>query len=115
MHRGASSRSSRAATNLVALKTNSTVEAYVLDRDTGVVNAESRTDFGESPNGDIFDPSISADGARVSYESVASNLAAGCERLTDVLVRDPPVRADPRSRAPTRASPRATARVRAPP
>ena len=78
------------ATNLVALKTNATVEAYVLDRSTGVVSAESRTEFGESPNGDVFDPSISADGARVSYESVASNLAPDANVLTDVLVRDRP-------------------------
>ena len=78
------------ATNLVVPKTNATVEAYVLDRSTGVISAESRTEFGESPNGDVFDPSISADGARVSYESVASNLTPDANVLTDILVRDRP-------------------------
>jgi len=63
---------------------------YLLDRTTGAITAESRFPF-EEPNGGSFFPTVSADGARVSFQSSATNLVFGdANGQTDIFVRDRP-------------------------
>ncbi len=47
------------------------------DRNTGITKMVSKTATGEQANGDCFEPSISADGKKVVFESKASNLVSG--------------------------------------
>ncbi len=76
------------ATNLVP-GPNSPVDVYVLDRSDGTVTAESRAPDGSAANNGSFDPSISADGTRVTYSSLATNLVDGdTNGEEDVFVRD---------------------------
>lgn len=52
-------------------------QVYLRDRNTGVTKMISRAASGEPGNGDSYEPSISADGQTVVFESKASNLIAG--------------------------------------
>ncbi len=63
------------ATNLVSgLGTLVPVHIYVKDRETGSVTLVSADDSGNASNGNSTNPSISADGRYVAFESNADNL-----------------------------------------
>ena len=64
------------ASNLVAGDTNETSDIFVYDRQTGISERVSVSSTGEQANNHSFDPSISADGRYVAYETPASNLVA---------------------------------------
>ena len=77
------------ATNLVAGDTNGQRDVFVRDMSTGtVVRVSVSSDEVEGDSGS-YDPSISADGRYVAFESGATNLVAGDTNSTmDVFVRD---------------------------
>jgi Tol biopolymer transport system component len=78
-----------AASNLVAGDTNARDDVFVRDRSTGKTKRVSVKSDGKQGNGDSEDPSISADGRFVAFESGASNLVAGdTNDAFDVFVRD---------------------------
>ena len=64
------------ATNLVSNDTNSKVDIFVFDRQTGVVERVSVDSNGAQANGDSGFPSISVDGRYVAFVSDASNLVS---------------------------------------
>ena len=87
---GGSSRSRRQATNLVPGETGTWRDVFVEDRQTNAITAASRKADGTSANGgDSRDPSISADGNRVSFTSTATDLGPDNTWFEDVFVRDP--------------------------
>lgn len=47
------------------------------DRNTGITKLVSKSATGDLANGDCFEPSLSADGKRLVFESKASNLVSG--------------------------------------
>lgn len=63
------------ATNLVPDDTNGLNDVFVHDRQTGQTTRISVASDGTQANGDSVDPSISADGRYVAFDSGASNLA----------------------------------------
>ncbi|MGI8686577.1 MAG: TolB family protein, partial [Acidimicrobiales bacterium] len=69
------------ATNLVAgqIDANGFEDVFLFERATGAVTLVSHTPASATTtaNGSSFEPSISADGAFVAFESSASNLVAG--------------------------------------
>jgi Tol biopolymer transport system component len=68
-----------AATNLAGNKCdNGFNHIFVHDLTTGTTNCVSVRTNGDEGNGDSFDPSISADGQVVVFESTATNLASRC-------------------------------------
>jgi Tol biopolymer transport system component len=77
------------ATNLVAGGSNGLIQIFVHDRQTGTttqVSVDSGGNEGDRPSND---PSISADGRYVAFESSATNLvAAGGDILQDIYVHD---------------------------
>lgn len=78
-----------AARDLVEADTNSHTDIFVRDRGAGRTERVSLADGGAQANGDSGNPSISADGRYVAFESSASNLVdmdSNGER--DILVRD---------------------------
>ena len=78
------------ATNLVAGDTNSTMDVFVRDL-TGTTTVRVSVDSDEvvEGNNSSVDPSISADGRFVAFESYATNLVAGDTNGTyDVFTRD---------------------------
>jgi len=78
-----------AASNLVAGDTNGTYDIFVYDRSKHKTRRVSVSSGGQEGNGDSLDPSISADGRYVAFESYASNLVAGdANNKTDVFVYD---------------------------
>src|SRR2546425_12899222 len=56
---------------------------YVYDRKTSQTTRASMSSTGEAANQDSANPSISADGRYVAFESRASNLASGTRRFGD--------------------------------
>ena len=62
------------ATNLVASDTNSRIDVFVKDLQTGAIVRASTSGTGTQANGASFDPVISADGHFVVFESEATNL-----------------------------------------
>ena len=67
------------------------VNVYVRDRTLGLTTLVSRADgpAGAGANSDSSEPSISADGRWVAFQSPATNLAAGVSGAADhVYVRD---------------------------
>jgi Tol biopolymer transport system component len=78
-----------AATNLVSGDTNGAYDVFVRDRNTGTTTLVSRNSAGTEGDGDSSDPSISADGRYIAFESDATNLLAGdTNGAYDVFVRD---------------------------
>ncbi len=78
-----------AATNLVAGDTNRSVDVFVHDRDTGATERVSVSGAGAEANHAGGMASISADGRRVAFASLASNLVAGdTNGAFDAFVRD---------------------------
>jgi Tol biopolymer transport system component len=77
------------ASNLVPGDTNGHRDVFVRDRVGGVTTRVSIASDGQEGNGDSSGPSISADGRYVSFESGASNFAAGdTNGAVDVFVHD---------------------------
>src|SRR5690349_979425 len=78
-----------AATNLVGGDTNTDLDIFVHDFQTGVTERVSVTSVGGQANAHSFMPSISADGRYVAFESMASNLVGGdTNGREDVFVHD---------------------------
>ncbi|MEG4404587.1 calcium-binding protein [Microcoleus sp. MON2_D5] len=77
------------ATNLVPGDTNEKTDIFVRDTLTNTTTRVSVDSAGNQGNNDSFDPSISADGHRVAFDSEASNLVPGDTNNTfDVFVSD---------------------------
>jgi Tol biopolymer transport system component len=77
------------ATNLVAGDTNTFSDIFVHDRQTGQTTRVSVKTGGEQGSGNSENPSISADGRYVTFESTATNLADGdTNGLRDIFVHD---------------------------
>jgi Tol biopolymer transport system component len=78
------------ATNLVAGDTNGASDIFVRDRNTGTTYLVSRDSAGVAGTSDSYNPSISADGRYVAFESMATNLVAGDTTLgiRNIFVRD---------------------------
>jgi hypothetical protein len=78
-----------AATNLVADDTNGQQDIFVKDLQTGaIVLASTDASGGQADFGGI-DPSISADGRYVAFQSFADNLVAGdTNAANDIFVKD---------------------------
>jgi archaellum component FlaF (FlaF/FlaG flagellin family) len=77
------------ATNLVADDTNSVLDGFVHDRDTGSTTRVSLTTSGAQANDGSGASAISADGRYVTFQSAASNLVPGdTNGRLDVFVRD---------------------------
>ncbi len=80
---------SSTATNLVPGDTNQHADIFVFDRLSDVIQRLSVADDGAQANGDSLNPSISADGRVVTFESLASNLVPGdTNGIKDVFVVD---------------------------
>ena len=77
------------ASNLVPGDTNTWRDIFVHDRQTGSTERVSVALDDTQANGHSFDPSISADGRFVAFESGASNLVSGdTNASTDIFVYD---------------------------
>ena len=77
------------ATNLSADDTNAASDVFVHDMRTGTTERVSVSTAGVGANDRALDPSISADGSRIAFHSVAGNLVpADANTATDVFVRD---------------------------
>jgi dipeptidyl aminopeptidase/acylaminoacyl peptidase len=75
------------ASNLVEGDTNNARDIFVFDRATGTTERVSVSSAGEQGNDISLDPSLSADGRLVAYESNASNLVEGdTNNVTDIFV-----------------------------
>ena len=78
-----------AATNLVPGDTNTRDDIFVRDTVTNTTTRVSVDSAGVQSNGFSYDPSISADGRYVAFDSAASNLVSGDTNASDdVFVRD---------------------------
>jgi Tol biopolymer transport system component len=77
------------ASNLVEGDTNNRADIFIRDLESGETRRVSVGLNGAEANGRSREPSISADGRRVAFESGASNLVEGDENGTrDIFVRD---------------------------
>ena len=77
------------ASNLVAGDSNGYEDVFVRDRKLHKTYRVSVSSAGVQGNNDSYDPSISADGRYVAFESDASNLVSGDSNgYLDVFVRD---------------------------
>ena len=77
------------ATNLVAGDTNGYYDIFVHDRQTGVTTLASVASNGMQGNSDSLYLSISGDGQRVAFLSVATNLVAGdTNDWQDIFIHD---------------------------
>jgi Tol biopolymer transport system component len=80
---------SSAATNLVSGDTNGSSDIFRHDRNTGETIRVSLTFDGSEANSGSINPSISADGRLVAFESSATNLVSGITNwYGDIFVRD---------------------------
>src|SRR6185369_10613450 len=66
-----------AATNLAGVDTNAAVDVFVRDRQGAATERVSVDSTGVGGNFESHNPSISADGRYVAFESLANNLVAG--------------------------------------
>jgi Tol biopolymer transport system component len=77
------------STNLVTGDTNGAWDIFVRDRQTGTTTRVSRSSAGVEGDGYSSNPSISADGRYVTFESLATNLVSGdTNGKRDIFVRD---------------------------
>jgi hypothetical protein len=77
------------ASNLVAGDTNFVADIFVHDRVSGETTRVSVASNGTQGNGYSYNPSLSADGRYVAFESDSSNLVAGDTNTSrDIFVRD---------------------------
>ena len=78
-----------AASNLVPGDTNRLIDVFVKDLETGHLERVSVGSDGRQANGASYEPTLSADGRYVAFESFASNLVAGdTNRHQDAFVHD---------------------------
>jgi Tol biopolymer transport system component len=79
-----------AAGSLVPGDTNGKIDIFRKDLVSGAIVLVSVNDLGQAGDGDSTNPSISADGTRVAFESRALNLSGGTDvdDLPDIYVRD---------------------------
>jgi Tol biopolymer transport system component len=76
-------------TNLVAGDINAKLDIFIHDAQTGETTRVSVDTQGQQSDGDAHGSSISADGARVAFDSVASNLVSGdTNGASDVFLYD---------------------------
>jgi Tol biopolymer transport system component len=77
------------AANLVLADTNGVSDIFIHDRLTHTTERVSVSSFGGQANGGSFAAAVSADGAVVAFDSLATNLATGAAAAgADVLVHD---------------------------
>ena len=76
------------ASNLVPEDTNSDYDIFVHDLQTGTTERVSVSSDGAEGNGNSYDPSISADGRYVTFESYADNLVEEDTSDRDIFVHD---------------------------
>jgi len=77
------------ASNLVSGDTNGRADVFVHERSTGITTRVSLGSTGAEADGDAGNPTLSADGRFVAFDSWAENLVAGDDNQTaDVFVRD---------------------------
>jgi len=77
------------ASNIVPVDTNDSQDIFVRDTLTNTTTRVSLDSAGNQANRSSSDPSISADGRFVAFESSATNLVPGdTNRGTDIFVRD---------------------------
>jgi hypothetical protein len=77
------------ASNLISGGRTGIADIFVRDRLSGVTNRVSVNSQGTPANADSFNPSISANGRFVAFESTASNLVAGdTNSHNDIFVHD---------------------------
>jgi hypothetical protein len=65
-----------AATNLVPDDTNSAIDIFIHDRETGITRRVSTDAMGVESNGSSYRPSLSADGHYIIFDSQAGNLVS---------------------------------------
>ena len=76
------------ATNLVPGDTNGQTDIFMRDQITGATSRVSVNSSGAQANCSSYQPSISADGRYVAFESCANNLVAGDTNVWDIFVHD---------------------------
>jgi WD40-like Beta Propeller Repeat len=77
------------ASNLVGNDTNTDIDIFVHDRNTGQTTRVSVTSNGMEVSGNSQDPTISGDGRYVAFYSYASNLVGGDDNnALDIFVHD---------------------------
>ena len=77
------------ATKMVNADSNNATDVFVRDRTSGTTTRASVTSAeAQATGGASTDPSISADGTRVAFLSLATNLAGGDTGTADVYLRD---------------------------
>ncbi len=73
------------SSNLVAGDTNTSSDVFVKDLSTGAIARVSVTAAGAEANGTSFQPEISADGSRITFSSLASNLTGDPTSSTQIF------------------------------
>jgi Tol biopolymer transport system component len=77
------------ADNLVPGDTNGATDVFLKDLQTGALERISVASNGSQPDGDSFDPSVSASGRYIAFTSAGTNLVPGdTNNSYDVYVRD---------------------------
>jgi Tol biopolymer transport system component len=77
------------SSNLVSGDNNGKFDVFVHDRESGTTERVSISSSDEEGHGDSFNPSISADGRSVAFDSDATDLVSGdTNNCKDVFVRD---------------------------
>jgi len=77
------------ATDIVPGDQNGVSDVILYDRQSGAANRLSVGNSGNEADNESVLPSMSADGTRVAYQSLATNLVPGdTNRLNDIFVRD---------------------------
>jgi len=77
------------ANNLVSGDSNGSTDVFVRDLAAGVTTRVSINSSAVQGNGDSYEPALNADGSKVAFTSLASNLAASDSNgVADVFVRD---------------------------
>ena len=75
--------------NLVAGDTNNAYDVFIKDRDTGAIIRVSTDSLGNQGNASSSLPSVSADGTKAVFASIASNLVAGdTNESSDIFLKD---------------------------
>lgn len=77
------------ASNLVANDTNAKSDVFVYDMTTKLIKRVSVSSTGIQGNGNSYQPSLSADGRYVAYQTEAENIAIGDSNgVSDIVVYD---------------------------
>jgi VCBS repeat-containing protein len=77
------------ASNLVAGDTNGAIDIFLKDLSTWSIVRLSTDSSGGQANGHSFEPTFSADGTKVAFQSYATNLVSGdTNGFSDVFVKD---------------------------